>query len=80
MVSEGLDVFELPDILKVETNDVVTITYRVRPNGYVPVDFLPRGAAFEWSRQTDGEGRVREIEYRRFFVADGAKEIGRAHV
>ena len=73
VVSEGLDVFELPDILKVETNDVVTITYRVRPNGYVPVDFLPRGAAFEWSRQTDGEGRVREIEYRRFFVADGAK-------
>ena len=31
----------------------------------------PRGAAFEWARQTDGEGRVREIEYRRFFVADG---------
>ena len=59
--------------LRVETNDVVTITYKVRPRGYVPADFLPRGAAFEWSRQTDGEGRVREIEYRRFFVADGAK-------
>ena len=72
VVSEGLDVFELPDLLRVETNDVVTITYKVRPRGYVPADFLPRGAAFEWSRQTDGEGRAKEIEYRRFFVADGA--------
>ncbi|MBO7684333.1 MAG: BatD family protein, partial [Kiritimatiellae bacterium] len=71
VVSEGLDVFELPDMLKVETNDVVTITYRVRPKGYVPAGFLPRGAAFEWSRQTDQGGRTREIEYRRYFVADG---------
>ena len=73
VVSEGLDIFELPDILRVETNDVVTITYKLRPKGYVPADFLPRGAAFEWSRQTDQEGRLREIEYRRYFVADGAK-------
>ena len=72
VVSEGLTVLELPDILRVETNDVVTITYRVRPKGYVPADFLPRGAAFEWSRQTDNNGKVQEIEYRRFFVADGA--------
>lgn len=72
VVSEGLTVLELPDLLRVETNDVVTITYRVKPKGYVPADFLPRGAAFEWSRQTDREGRVQEIEYRRFFVADGA--------
>ena len=59
-------------LLKVETNDVVTITYRMRPKGYVPADFLPRGVAFEWSRQTNREGQVQEIEYRRFFVADGA--------
>ena len=72
VVSEGLAVFELPDMLKVETNDVVTITYRMRPKGYVPADFLPRGVAFEWSRQTNREGQVQEIEYRRFFVADGA--------
>lgn len=72
VVSEGLTVLELPDILRVETNDVVTITYRIRPKGYVPADFLPRGAAFEWARQTDRDGRVQEIEYRRFFVADGA--------
>ena len=71
IISEGLAVFELPDILRVETNDVVTITYRVRPKGYVPAAFLPRGAAFEWSKQTDREGRSVEIEYKRYFVADG---------
>lgn len=72
IVSEGLRVHETCDILRVETNDVVTITYRMFPNGYVPAGFLPRDAAFEWSRQQDREGRVREIEYRRYFVADGA--------
>ena len=72
VISEGLVLFELPDLLRVETNDVVTITYRMRPKGYVPVDFLPRGAAFEWTRQKDGNGKVAEIEYRRYFVADGA--------
>ena len=72
IVSEGLRIHELCDILKVETNDVVTITYRMMPRGYVPADFLPKGAAFEWVRQTDPEGRVAEIEYRRYFVADGA--------
>ena len=72
IVSEGLRVHETCDILKVETNDVVTITYRMFPKGYVPADFLPKGSAFEWMRQTDREGRVQEIEYRRYFVADGA--------
>ena len=38
----------------------------------MPADFLPKGSAFEWVRQTDREGRVQEIEYRRYFVADGA--------
>ena len=72
MVSEGLTILELPDILRVETNDVVTITYKIRPNGYVPADFMPRGAAFEWARRQDGAGRPVEIEYKRYFVADGA--------
>lgn len=72
IISEGLRIHETCDILTVETNDVVTITYRMYPKGYVPADFLPKGAAFEWVRQTDREGRVQEIEYRRYFVADGA--------
>ena len=72
IVSEGLRIHETCDILRVETNDVVTITYRMFPNGYVPADFLPKDAAFEWTRSQDREGKVREIEYRRYFVADGA--------
>ena len=72
IISEGLRIHETCDILSVDTNDVVTITYRMYPNGYVPADFLPKGAAFEWVRQADAEGRIREIEYRRYFVADGA--------
>lgn len=72
LVSEGLRLHETCDILKVETNDVVTISYRLFPKGYVPDDFLLPDAAFEWTRQTDREGRTVEIEYRRFFVADGA--------
>ena len=72
IISEGLRVHETCDILTVGTNDVVTITYRMFPKGYVPADFLPKGSAFEWVRQTDREGRVQEIEYRRYFVADGA--------
>ena len=72
IISEGLRIHETCDILKVETNDVVTITYRMFPRGYVPADFLPKGSAFEWVRQTDREGRVQESEYRRYFVADGA--------
>ena len=72
IISEGLRIHETCDILNVETNDVVTITYRMYPKGYVPAEFLPKGSAFEWVRQTDREGRVQEIEYRRYFVADGA--------
>ena len=73
VVSEGLRVHELCDILQVETNDVVTITYKMYPRGYVPADFLPKGSAFEWVRQNDPDGHPQEIEYRRYFVADGAR-------
>ena len=72
IVSEGLRLHELCDVLTVETNDVVTITYRLVPNGYVPAYYLVPDAAFEWTRQKDRAGRATEIEYRRFFVADGA--------
>ena len=72
IISEDLRIHETCDILTVETNDVVTITYRMFPRGYVPADFLPKGSAFEWVRQTDRAGTVQEIEYRRYFVADGA--------
>ena len=80
IVSEGLRIHETCDILKVETNDVVTITYRMFPKGYVPADFLPKDAAFEWVRETDREGRVAEITYRRYFVADGASATPKVSV
>ena len=72
IVSEGLTLVELPDILRVGTNDVVTITYRMRAKGYVPPGWQPRDVAFEWGRR--GDVGAAEIEYRRFFVADGAPE------
>ena len=80
IVSEGLRFIELCDILTLETNDVITITYKMVPKGYVPAEFLPQGAAFEWTRQNDRDGRPTEIEYRRFFVADGAAKTPKASV
>ena len=80
IISEGLRFHETCDILTVETNDVVTITYRLFPNGHVPADFLPKGAAFEWTRQTDRNDRVTEIEYRRYFVANGEPVTPKASV
>ena len=72
IVSEGLRFHETLDMIKVGTNDVITVTYRMFPKGYVPVAFLPDGAAFEWSRSTDENGSPAEISYRGYFVADGA--------
>ena len=72
IVSEGLRVHEYSEPLVVETNDIVTIAYKMYPKGYVPADFLPKDAAFEWTRQQDRTGEIAEIEYRRYFVADGA--------
>jgi len=80
IVSEGLRINETCDQLKVGTNNVVTITYRMYPKGHVPSDFLPTGAAFEWGRQADEGGRTVQVEYRRFFVADGAKTTPRVRV
>lgn len=80
IVSEGLRFVELCDLLAVETNDVVTITYKMVPKGYVPADFMPQGAAFEWTRQNDRDGHPAEIEYRRFFVADGAAKTPKTSI
>ena len=80
IVAEGLDVFELPDLIKVCTNDVVTITYKVRPRGSVPPAWPPRDVAFEWMRRNGDDGRLQEIEYRRYFVADGTPTTPRLSV
>jgi len=80
IVSEGLRIHETCDLLTVGTNDVVTITYRLFARGFVPEAFLPPGAAFEWGRRKGTGGNPTEIEYRRYFVADGAKETPRIGV
>ena len=72
VVAESVSLFELPDILRVGTNDVVTITYKMRLRGYVPPTWQPRDVAFEWARQAGQSVLEQEIEYRRYFVADGA--------
>lgn len=72
IVSAGLRIHETCDILLVETNDVITITYKMYPQGYLPKDYLPRDSAFEWGRRINRDGTIAEVEYRRFWVADGA--------
>ena len=71
IIAESAVLHEYCDLLKVETNDVVTVTYRLRTNGYVPASFQPKDVAFEWGRQSAPNGMT-EIEYRRYVVADGA--------
>lgn len=71
IVSESLRLIEMCDITKVETNDIVCITYSLNyNNGIVPLDFMPPGSAFEMGRNS----KHGLVQYRRFFVADGAKQ------
>jgi len=65
---------DTPDMTLVNTNDVVTLSCVMRCDGYVPPDFAPPGVAFEWQR---AQGSV---EWRRYFVADGAAELPRTSV
>ena len=80
IVAENASLFEYCDILAAETNDVVTITYRLSLKGYVPDGYEPKGVAFEWRRQADADGRPAEIEYKRYFVADGTPETPKLEV
>lgn len=74
IVASRLTLMETLDTRKVETNDVICITYRMTVDGYRPEDWMPPGAAFEWAR--DGN----TIEWRRFFVADGAPTTPKSEV
>ena len=61
IIADRITMVESVDLRKVETNDVVTITYRMNLDGYLPDGWMPEGAAFEWSKG----------EWRRYLVADG---------
>lgn len=64
IIAENVGLSEYCDILAVETNDVVTINYKLRTSGIVPADFKPRDVAFAW----------KQGEWQRYFVADGAEK------
>ena len=73
IVAEAASLFEYPENLAVETNDVVTVKYSLKLRGYVPESYHPEDVAFEWTRQTDADG-VTEVRYTRYFVADGVSK------
>lgn len=64
IIADAVKLEERVDLKTVETNDVITITYRLAHNGYLPDGWMPEGAAFEWDAG----------EWCRYFVADGAAE------
>ncbi len=67
VVAENLRLLEIPDMLNVETNDVIALTYRLvlpqEKGGFIPKGWMPDGAAYWWA----------EGEWKGYFVADGAK-------
>lgn len=68
IIAEDLRILELPDILSVETNDVIRLSYRVLCDGFVPKGYMPKDCAYEIGR----EGK--RVEYMRYFVADGVAQ------
>ena len=61
LIADDVKFEESLDLQSVETNDVITVTYRLNHNGYLPKEWMPEGAAFEWVAG----------EWRRYVVADG---------
>lgn len=72
IIALEVKLLESCDLTRVETNDVVTISYVLQARGYVPEDYQPKDVAYEWSRQSDFFGDVTAVVYKRYFVADGS--------
>ena len=74
IVAVNVSLVESTDGTCVESNDVITLTYALRHDGYLPADWMPDGVAFEWERGTPANaGPFRDVVvWRRYFVADGA--------
>ncbi len=79
IISEGLKLYERLDMRKVESNDVIRITYRLEHKGYLPKNWKPKGVAFEIGRGRAPDGS-NAIEWLRYFVADGAAETPRLSI
>ena len=80
IISEGLRFTESVDNAKVESNDVIRITYHLETRGYLPKDWKPQGVAFEVGRGTSRAGDVTVVEWMRYFVADGAAHTPRMSI
>ncbi len=79
IISEGLRLSERVDMRRVESNDVIRITYRLEHKGYLPKNWKPRGVAFEIGRGK-AAGGANAVEWLRYFVADGASATPRMSV
>jgi hypothetical protein len=71
IVSEEIRFTESLDIVQVETNDVVQLTYELRLKGHLPEDFNIPAAAFEIDRSANARSGETVASWRRYFVADG---------
>jgi hypothetical protein len=71
IVSEEIRFTESLDIDRVETNDVVQLTYELRLKGHLPEDFNIPEAAFEIDRSANARSGETVASWRRYFVADG---------
>lgn len=71
IVSEEIRFTESLDIVQVETNDVVQLTYELRLKGHLPEDFGIPEAAFEIDRSANARSGETVASWRRYFVADG---------
>ena len=74
IVAEKLTLAETPDMTLVNSNDVIVISCVMMCDGYVPPEYAPPGVAYEWQR-----GR-NSVEWRKYFVADGASELPRTEI
>jgi len=74
IVAEKLTYAETPDVTLVNSNDVIVISCVMMCDGYVPPEYALPGAAYEWQR-----GR-NSVEWKKYFVADGAKELPRTEI
>jgi len=72
IIADFLKLSEAVDLSTPETNDIVTITYRIEHNGYMPEGWMPQGAAYEWARSDRDRSGMSAVEWKRYFVATGS--------
>ncbi len=79
IISEGLRLSERLDMSRVESNDVIRITYRLEHKGYLPKKWKPKDVAFEIGRGKT-TGGMNAVEWLRYFIADGAAKTPRLSI